>query len=253
MGKKPDNFGQVVGKVLKEFNGDEGLEIFRKITRLRITYSTYRSNFIQLKKKLSKYYQSYEIVKENSIRRWRTQRDIGRQFTNTILTSQTFLEHYHKKKENRVFHAFMKELRNFITHKESLSITSHLIAKSREIDIERFDTFQQQEFMSYIEGKIEKDIKKNHLQSTYAKQYITGRGKKIKLNKVIDDYHVILEEIYTKELTIMVSRNIVCLKELISEAHILNEKLKQFNFNYGFPLNSIQLKYLECLVEKVRD
>jgi len=70
-----------------------GFAVFKNISALRISYSIYYENYRTIKRSFKTYYSDENLINQNSVKRWRKQRIIIKDFHNLVTSAQSYVEY----------------------------------------------------------------------------------------------------------------------------------------------------------------
>ena len=239
-------------KLIHEFenlHATEGASIYRELTRLRTAIFIYKENYRTLKKALRKYHSDQHNIAENTIKRWRPQRILVKDFHNVIMSARTYVEQNNKNHLNDPFHCFMKELRNFIVHREGLRLISRAITEEGKMI--RYETIDWKTFKVYLDERIHEFRKKQKIEAPkHAKDFLSKLPDKISFNKLLEEYDRIITAFHTDYFLDKVAANRTSLRKFVKEVAIIHQKAKELKMPPDHPITEAQLRHLRFVIRK---
>jgi len=234
----------------------EGRSVFKEVSAIRQSFNIFSDNYRTFNKTTKKYYSNRLGLVD--YKRWHYQRIVTKDIFNLISSGFAYLEHYDKSRSylNEPLFAFLKELRNFITHHQALPLLSTFKSKSvdadndveRRVETEQFETFEPEKFQVYLEKQIIKYSKREGLK--LALNYLTQHKDKIQLNQIFQDFNQELEKTHHLSMLSYVDSKRSILEEFYVKVHEIHKKLKEFGIKPKHPISPAQLRYLNWLLLK---
>lgn len=222
--------------------GTEGYKKFRELLEFRTSFFVYRRNYIDFNNSIKEYYSTLDTLHNNSIKRWYRQRNIIKHIHNVLYSARTLVEKYWKGEVlDDSFHCFMKELRNYITHKNSFPLTSKRILSNGEI--RRFETIRLDGFKEYLEYEICEHPKWNGLR--LAEAFLIKVESDINLNELLFKYNDKLNEMHKKHVShhFFINKQVYLILVKQLEDYICS--LGENGYTPGLPLTKAQIRYLK--------
>ena len=229
---------------LDNLKATEGALIYRELTRLRTAIFIYKENYRILKKSLQKYHSDPQNIGINSVKRWRLQRILVKDFHNVIMSARAYVEQNNKNYLSDPFHCFMKELRNFIVHKEGLRLISK--ATTEEGNRIRYESVDLKNFAVYLDEQIQKHKDWNGLK--YAKEYFSKLPNKVSFNKLLEEYDIKITSYHVDFFLSKVKANSTPLEELVKKVTALHQRAKELDMTTDYPITEAQLRHLRYLI-----
>jgi len=226
-----------------ELSISEGAKSYNDLSALRTAFFIYKENYRVLRKAIQNYYKQPEILKEDSVRRWRRQRILIKDFQNSLTSAWSFVERYKNPKYylKDTFHCFFKELRNFTVHKQILPLLSVSLHKEDFTEI-RYETFKRENFQKYLENSLKEHP--NRIGYEKALSYLLSLQKDKSLNEILADYDSKISKYYIDEVRNIVNTNYENLMKFSTET---GEVHKHFP---NHPITASKLRHLNYLLLK---
>lgn len=234
-----------------KLNNHKGYEVYRVIMSYRSSLSIFNQNFLDLKKLLSTP-DILNLLDENSIRRWRKQRNIQKCLFNTITSGLAYTDHVREKRkqeivpntsryinENTPILCFFRSLRNFIVHDNSFDL----------ITVYRADvTFQSLKKVNFENHLIEQTSNPKRMWDKIALNYMQNMDDKEDIMIHLERYRDYIHSIH-KEITInSIKAHWV---EIVDFRDIFRQTTNFQDIQY--PLNLVQLRHLDILLESAQN
>lgn len=245
--KKDEEFLRLF-RIVDKLMITEGAVIYKDLMHLRTAIFIYKENYRILKKTLKSYHSDIRNLNSNSVKRWRQQRVLIKDFHNVLTSVRTYIEQhdYQESYLKDPFHCFMKELRNFIIHKQTLRLVSKATAEKRKFI--RYESMDWKAFENYLDEQINEHKKRNGLK--YAKDYLLSLSGKVSLDKVLEDYDRKVSLFHKGFLLDKVRANSGQLEEFAKEVTNIHQKEREIGMTTDYPITKPQLRHLLFLIIK---
>lgn len=250
-------------KRIEEIRKSSGFDILQKIRIFRTSFSVYSENYRVLTKTLKQYYSNERILLENSVTRWRKQRIVVKDIHNVISSAKSYVDHISKMdssetvrqkikaefERNPLYH-FIRALRNFLLHKEPLSLVSrieHSRLKTGQIKSLQYESMNKASFTNYLTQRTSNG---QNTHDTMAIQYLQQLPDKINLNTVMREFNDLLCSFHNWFILIYVTENNADLQNLCSEIKELHQDAATNGLTQDYPITKGQLRHLNILLKK---
>jgi hypothetical protein len=252
-------------KRIENCRNSRGFYHLIEIRKIRTSFFIYSENHLDLKRTLKQYYSNPNILTENSIIRWRAQRVIIKDVHNVISSSISFIDRIYKNKkdfpktvENELIlkikqeplYNLIRALRNYLIHIEPISLVSkkhHTIHTSGNIEIFQYESMNKDSFINYLKDRAKND--KNEWDKK-ALEYLKNLPDKINLNKLIQDFDILISSFHKWLIMIYTNENRAYLQDLKKEVTAIHYEASSKGFNKDLPITKAQLRHLNLLLTK---
>lgn len=242
------NDQQILQKIAqhREFEEDirssKGYQNFRELLEFRISFFVYRKNYIDFKTSIKEYYSTLDNVHNNTIKRGFRQRNLIRHIHNVLFSSRSLVNNYWKSEVlDDTFHCFMKELRNYITHRNSFPLTSRLRLTHKESH--RFESMKIDGFVEYLKNEIREHPKWKG--ASLAEAFIKNEGYDLNLNDLLISYNDKLHERFKQHVRHHFSINEQSYKSVLKEVEEYNRGVDESGRYLRGPFTRAQIRYIK--------
>lgn len=234
-------------KMVNEIRISNAYSTFQDLLNLKMPYFIYRQNYIKLRKSLNEYYSHPNILELSSIKRFRRQRMLIKDFHNVLASARVLAEFIDEDYLQDEFHCFMKELRNYIFHISHLPLISKWTS-GRNLPV-RYESIQREKFELYLNNQIEEHPKWKGLR--LAINFLVRIEDSINLNEIFEQYNqklIILNEVC---LINYLKNNSEELAMLISSTEQVQLIFDELGARNSSPITRPRLRYLKYVLNKL--
>jgi len=224
----------------------EGAAQYRELLNLRVAFFVFKDNGRSLNKTLIKYYSDTRNQRVNSVRRWRHQRILVKDFYNVLLSARTYVEQNDQNHLNDPFHCFMKELRNFIVHRQVLPLVSKAKAENGQWNL--YESIKEQVFQEYLSKQIQKDPNRKGIQN--AQKFLQKLEGNIRLKELFVEYNKKITSLHARCIFDKVKVNMKLLKNFAEEVTVVHNRARELGMTTDHPITESQLRHLNYLMCK---
>lgn len=256
-------------RLYKKATDCAGFSVFKNISSIRISFSIYYENYRTLKKSFETYYSDENLITQNSVKRWRKQRIIIKDFHNLVASAQSYVD-YIKTSKNQVLlseiiqhqldkqifkspqYQFIRALRNFLIHHQILPLISIKSLMRGENGVNkslRFESIDRQIFEDYLNERI-KDPKKT--QDRAAKAFLDSKIDKVNLNEIVEESMNLFRSFHHWLVIQIVNENYNSLHDFSKNVSENHKFALKFKLNKSIPITFSQEKYLNYLLRKAK-
>lgn len=232
-----------------------------KINSYRSSYFIYYQNYRSFKRTIEAFYNSGLFRRKSLVKRWKDQHYIARDIFNLISSGIAYVDHskveYEEKvnevfMDNDLFH-FIRALRNFIIHEESLILTSvrgKKLIESGGVLSYQFESVDKAYFSSVLKRNIESKKKKGAKfeYDERALRFWSSLPKKANLNIVFDDFNEIISNYHCWLVLTHVDSNRIDLEYLYNRIKTFHQDSLLNGMSTSMPITPVQLRYLKYLL-----
>ena len=233
--------------MVNEIRASHEFRSFKSLLKLKMIYFIYRQNYIELRKSLNEYYIHPNILEYNSIKRFRRQRILIKDFHNVLASARVLAEFIDKNYLQDRFHCFMKELRNYIMHVSHLPLTSKMT--SGRILPPRYESIQKEDFQTYLNQQVEQFPKRIGLK--LANKFLLQTQDSINLNEIFAQYDEKLKCLHKVCVSNHIKRNSTDLQYLIMLTERAQTIFNQIGAQNSSPITKPRLRYLKYVLKQL--
>ncbi|MBL4755928.1 MAG: hypothetical protein JKY52_20340 [Flavobacteriales bacterium] len=140
----------------------------------------------------------------------------------------------------------MKELRNFIVHRQVLPLVSKAKAENGQWNL--YESIKEQVFQEYLSKQIQKDPNRKGIQN--AQKFLQKLEGNIRLKELFVEYNKKITSLHARCIFDKVKVNMKLLKNFAEEVTVVHNRARELGMTTDHPITESQLRHLNYLMCK---